>query len=302
MGKLVIAGGTGFLGQALVAYFKKTFAEIVILTRGKSQQIDKVTYCHWDAKTMNTWAHHLDNSDVLINMVGRSVDCRYNEKNKALILNSRVDATLILGKAVSKAKNPPKVWLNSSTATIYRHSIDKEMDEFSGEIGSGFSVEVARAWEGAFFGIKTPYTRKVALRTSIVLGQNGGALGPIKNIVRMGFGGKQGPGNQKFSWIHITDFVRSIEFIIATNDLEGPINLVAPKPTTNAALMTMVRKSIGSAFALPLPKIVLELGARIIQTETELLLKSRNVIPVKLLNAGFEFRFSLLENALKNLG
>ncbi len=298
MEKLVIAGGTGFLGKACIEHFRTQFKEIVVLTRGKSQQKGSITYSNWDAKTLGRWAGQLNHCDVLINMTGRSVDCRYTPVNKQIIRDSRVNATVILGKAVQQAKNGPKVWLNSSTATIYRHSLNKEMDEFSGEIGSGFSVEVALAWENAFFSVATPLTRKIAMRTSIVLGEGGGALGPIKNIAKMGFGGKQGSGNQKFSWIHLTDFVRSIEFIIKQTKLKGPVNIVAPRPTTNAALMKMVRKSIGIPFGVPLSRILLEIGARIVRTETELLLKSRNVVPVKLIDAGFEYMHAGLGKAL----
>ena len=173
------------------------------------------------------------------------------------------------------------------------------MDESTGEIGDGFSVYVAKAWEEAFFTSNTPHTRKVALRTSIVLGKNGGALQPIKHLARIGFGGKQGNGNQVFSWIHVQDFVKSIDFIIQNKDLKGPINIVAPEPTTNAELMKTVRKAVGISFGVPLPKWLLEIGSRIIQTETELVLKSRNVIPTKLLSQGFNFDFPVLENALK---
>ncbi len=301
MKKLVIAGGTGFLGDACIAYFQSQFEEIVVFTRRKSQTAHTITYCHWDAKTIDTWADHLNHCDVLINMVGRSVDCRYTAKNKDIILNSRVDTTLLLGKAVSMATNPPKIWLNSSTATIYRHSLNKEMDEHTGEIGHGFSVEVAKAWESAFFSTNTPNTRKVALRTSIVLGENGGAFRPIKNLAKVGFGGKQGPGNQKFSWIHIKDFVRSVDFILKKTSLEGPINIVAPKPTTNRVLMRSLRSVMKIPFGIPLPTFFLEIGARIIQTETELILKSRNVIPGKLMDAGFTYRYPTLSTALQSL-
>ncbi|WP_027392612.1 TIGR01777 family oxidoreductase [Aquimarina latercula] len=301
MKKIVIAAGTGFLGNVLVDYFKTKVETIVILTRGKNKIEGTIKYEHWDGKTIGAWKNELEGSDVLINMTGKSVDCRYHQKNKDLILSSRVVSTNILGEAISSCEHPPKVWLNSSTATIYRHSLDKEMDEIDGEIGTGFSVNVATNWENAFFTHKTPKTRKVALRTSIVLGKNGGALQPIINLVKIGFGGKQGKGNQKFSWIHETDFARSLEFIIENEEIQGPINIVAPKPTDNNNLMKTLRNVTKVPFGIPLPKPLLEIGARIIKTETELILKSRNVIPKKLLQNGFQFKYPDLVNATKEL-
>lgn len=209
MKKIIIAGGTGFLGNILSEYFKSKIATIIILTRGKNRDQNNIKYVQWDAKTLDSWKRELNNADVLINMTGKSVDCRYNQKNKDLILFSRTDATSVLGKAIQECQLPPKVWLNSSTATIYKHSLDKEMDETDGEIGTGFSVNVASQWEKAFFDAPTPRTRKVALRTSIVLGKKGGALPTIVKMTKMGFGGKQGKGNQKISWIHELDFCRS---------------------------------------------------------------------------------------------
>ncbi|WP_299442529.1 TIGR01777 family oxidoreductase [uncultured Aquimarina sp.] len=301
MKKLIIAAGTGFLGNVLVEHFKNNVENIVILTRGKNKSAGNINYVQWDAKTLSTWKYELEDADVLINMTGKSVDCRYYQKNKDLILSSRIASTNILGQAISECHNPPKVWLNSSTATIYRHSLDKEMDEATGEIGKGFSVNVATNWEHAFFSCQTPKTRKVALRTSIVLGKNGGALQPILNLVKIGFGGKQGKGNQKFSWIHETDFSRSLEYIIKNQKIQGPVNIVSPKPTNNGHLMKTLQEVIKVPFGIPLPKPLLEIGARIIKTETELILKSRNVVPKKLQDTGFKFKHSDLTHALIDL-
>lgn len=301
MKKLIIAGGSGYLGTAIAHYFMEQFDEVVTLSRKLTQPYKNLRTVVWDAKTLSGWEQELDTAEVLINMTGRSVDCRYNEQNKKLIMDSRVDSTAILGKAIAQCKTPPKVWLNSSTATIYRHSLGKEMNESTGEIGTGFSVSVGKAWEQTFFSTQTPDTRKVALRTAIVLGKNGGALQPIKRITKLGLGGKQGNGKQKFSWIHEEDFLRSIAFLIHTSTSDGPINIVAPSPTTNVHLMQLMRKILKVPFGIPAPKPILALGAFIIRTETELLLKSRNVIPQRLLEEGFEFKFSKLENALKDL-
>ncbi|WP_299767822.1 TIGR01777 family oxidoreductase [uncultured Dokdonia sp.] len=306
MKKLIIAGGTGFLGSVIISYFKDSFDEIVLLSRlpaGRQESTikDNSKTVIWDAKTIDDWATELDGADVLINMTGRSVDCRYHQKNKDLILNSRVDSTTVLGEAIAVCKNPPKVWLNSSTATIYRHSLDKEMDEEHGEIGNGFSVSIAKAWEKAFFEANTPSTRKVALRTAIVLGKEGGALQPMTTMTKLGLGGKQGSGDQKFSWIHEDDFVQIIDFCIKNSEIDGVINVVSPHPSDNKTLMRLLRKTLNIPFGIPAPKPILEMGAFLIRTETELLLKSRNVIPKRLLEHGYTFSYQNLETALKEL-
>lgn len=301
MSKLIIAGGTGFLGAVITSYFKDAYDEIVLLSRKQKKAQPHYRTVIWDAKTIGSWASELEGASVLINMTGRSVDCRYNQKNKDLILNSRVDSTKALGEAIALCKNPPKVWLNSSTATIYRHSLDQEMDEESGEIGEGFSVSVAKAWEKAFFKAETSGTRKIALRTAIVLGKNGGALRPMIKITKLGLGGKQGSGNQKFSWIHEADFVRIIDFCIKNRTLKGPINVVSPHPSDNKTVMRLLRKTLSVPFGFPSNKALLEIGAFVINTETELLLKSRNVIPKRLLDHGYTFLYQDLEIALKEL-
>jgi uncharacterized protein len=300
MKKLIITAGTGFLGQVLVNNFKDKFEEIVILTRGKSEVKNNIKYIHWDAKTLTGWETELENADVLINLAGKSVDCRYTPQNKKEILDSRVDSTAILNEAVLGCKNAPKHWLNSSTSTIYRFSLDKQMDEASGEIGDDFSMNVAKTWEKTFFEVETRRTLKTALRTSIVLGKNGGAFVPIKTLAKIGFGGKQGKGNQYISWIHEYDFACALEFIIK-NQMTGVVNIVSPKPITNKDFMAILRKTIKIPFGIPIPEFLLKMGAKIIKTETELVLKSRNVNPKRLLESGFTFQFDTLEKAIKNL-
>ncbi|URC13213.1 TIGR01777 family oxidoreductase [Flavobacterium sp. B183] len=300
MSKLIIAAGTGFLGQVLIHHFKNKFEEIVILTRGKSQIIDGIKYVNWNAKTFSGWESELENATVLINLAGKSVDCRYTSKNKKAILLSRLESTKILNKAVLNCKNPPKHWLNSSTSTIYRFSLDKQMDEVEGEIGNDFSINVALSWEKAFFKTETPNTLKTALRTSIVLGKNGGALLPLKTLAKIGFGGKQGKGNQWISWIHEDDFARAIEFIIK-KEMTGKVNIVSPNPISNTDFMQKLRKAIGVPFGISLNQLFLEIGSFFIRTETELVLKSRNVIPKRLLEKGFAFKFENIDPAFQNL-
>lgn len=300
MKKLIIAAGTGFLGQVLTDHFKNKFDEIVILTRGKNAIRENIRFVNWDAKKMTGWEHELENTDVLINLAGKSVDCRYNDENKKEIIASRIDSTSVLNLAVRTCSSPPKHWLNSGTSTIYRHSLDKQMDEENGEIGNDFSMNVAKAWEAEFFGTETPKTLKTVLRTSIVLGKKGGAFLPLKNLTRLGFGGKQGNGQQFISWIHEKDFARAVECCIEKK-IAGEVNIVSPEPIRNALFMKTLRQVLGVPTGIPIGEQLLEFGAKLIGTETELVLKSRNVIPKKLQENGFQFVYGTLEKALYNL-
>lgn len=298
--KLIIAAGTGFLGNVLIQHFKNKFEEIVILTRGKSEIKNQIKYVNWNAKSFSGWEKELENVDVVINLAGKSVDCRYTKKNKAEILASRIDSTKILNEAILQCENPPKHFINSSTATIYSHSEDKEMDEYTGEIGNDFSMNVAKTWEKTFYEVETPKTLKTAIRTSIVLGKNGGGFIPLKKLTLFGLGGKNGNGSQFVSWIHEKDFSKAVEFIIE-KELSGSINVVSPKPIRNKEFMKKLQKAIGIPFGLPISKSLLEFGAKIIKTEIELVLKSRNVIPKRLTENGFEFEFGDLDKTFKNL-
>lgn len=300
MKKLIIAAGTGFLGNVLIDHFKDNVQEIVILTRGRAAVINNVRFVNWDARTMTGWEHELEGADVLINLAGKSVDCRYTEANKNEIMASRVNSTQILGKAIQQCSNPPAQWLNSSTATIYRHSTDKQMDEATGETGHDFSMNVAKMWERTFFEADTPQTIKTALRTSIVLGKEGGAFIPLKRLVKLGFGGRQGSGNQFVSWIHEKDFARAVAFII-NNKMEGAVNVVSPAPVRNAQFMATLRAAVKMPIGIPVPEALLKIGAAIIGTETELVLKSRNVIPERLTQSGFTFKHGDLATALESL-
>lgn len=297
MTTITIAGGSGFLGQVLEDYFTKKGDTVYILTRTVKRNND----IYWNAKDLEDWTKTLEQTDVLINLTGKSVDCRYTEDNKQQILNSRIDSTHALGLAINLCENPPKIWFNSSTATIYRHSTDKQMTEATGEIGDNFSMNIAKSWEKAFYSITNPKTRKIALRTSIVMGKHGGATEPLKNLVKFGLGGKQASGNQKVSWIHELDFARAIEFLIENEELDGNFNLAVPNPTNNKTLMSSFRKVMHVPFGIPQPEWLIKLGAKLIGTEPELVLKSRNVIPERLLNSGFKFIHSDIEIALDDL-
>jgi uncharacterized protein len=301
MEKIVIAGGTGFLGTCLANYYGLKNTQVCILTRGITRSAGNIAYVNWDGKTAGTWTETLEGADALINLNGKSVDCRYNKKNKAAIYSTRLDATSALGKAVQNSKKPPKVWINASSATIYRHSLDKEMDENTGEIGTGFSVDVCQKWESTFNSFETGQTRKIIIRTSIVLGKKGGALKPLKVLAKLGLGGHQGPGNQYFSWIHEEDFIQIIDFIITHPSVVGVYNLASPHPITNHQIMKTLRSAMGVVIGLPMPSMLLKVGAVLIGTETELILKSRRVIPARLLESGYEFKFKDIEDAMTDL-
>jgi uncharacterized protein len=290
--KIVIAGGTGFIGKYLKDQFKETGYEVMIISRSKGD-------VPWT--DLPGLVSALENANTLINLAGKSVDCRYTEKNKAVILRSRTETTRLLGEAVGKCQNPPALWINASTATIYRHAEDRPMTENGGEIGQGFSVDVATSWERSFFGFRLTQTRQVALRMAIVLGKNGGIIKRLGPLVRFGLGGRQGNGKQMFSWIHIADVFGIIRFVMANPELKGVYNGAAPSPVTNEILMKTFREKTHTQIALPSPAWLLQIGAVIIRTETELILKSRWVIPKMLLQAGYIFRYPSLDSALENI-
>jgi uncharacterized protein (TIGR01777 family) len=296
--KVVIAGGTGFLGSCLVEHFEAQGHEAIVLSRNQVGPSVK----QWDGKSIGPWATEIDGADLLINMAGRSVNCRYTPEHKAEIYASRLDSTRVLGEAISLAKRPPKVWMNSSTATIYRHAEDRPMDEASGEYGKDFSVDVAKKWEATFYSSDTPNTRKVALRSAIVMSQGKGlALDHFLMLAKRGLSGRQGSGNQMVSWVHITDWLRAIDWIYDHAELEGSINISSPNPLPNRTFMAELRRAAGVAFGLPLPVGLLKIGTLLIGTEAELVLKSRWVLPHRLQSSGFKFDFPIWAQAAEDL-
>ena len=306
--KLILAGGSGFLGGELAKHFTALGWEVVILTRSPKPRTDAIREVAWNAKSLGDWARELEGASAVVNLTGRSVDCRYNAKNRRDIMNSRVDSTRVVGEAIAQCRIPPRVWLNSSTATVYTHTFGKPHDESSQEMDSAadakdaFSVEVAQAWERTLNEATTTKTRKVALRTSMVLGLGRNSVFPVlRRLTKFGLGGRQGSGNQFVSWIHIDDFCRAIEWIIAHDDLAGPINQCAPNPLPNAEMMRTFRSVCGMPIGLPATEWMLEIGAFFLRTETELIFKSRRVVPRRLLTSGFEFRFPTFREALADL-
>lgn len=295
--KIIIAAGTGFLGKNLEKYFTDKGNQVYILTRNPKRENE----IFWDAKNLGEWKNWIENSDILINLTGKSVDCRYTEKNKKEIYNSRIESTKVLQQAIDECVNKPKIWLNASSATIYVHSETHLNTEENGIIGDDFSMNICKSWEKEFFKVKTENVRKVALRTSIVLGNNGGAFQKLKTITKLGLGGKQGRGNQNVSWIHIDDFCRAIEHIINNENIVGEINITAPNPLSNEQFMRKLRKEMKIPFGLSAPVWQLEIASIFLNTETELLLKSRNVYSEKLIRNGFEFIYPIVEKTFKNL-
>jgi uncharacterized protein (TIGR01777 family) len=304
--RIILAGGGGFLGTLLAKKFVADGCEVIVLTRSPKTRSDGAKEIFWDAKTLSDWTRLVDGADVVFNLTGKSVDCRYDEKNRREIIASRVDSTHAIGEAIARAKSPPRIWLNASSATIYKHSFGKPHDEF-GETGATpeakdeFSSEVIRRWERALDEAQTPATRKVAMRISIVFGKNGGAFPVFRRLAKLGLAGAMGDGRQIFSWLHADDFVRAVEWIIARDNLSGEVNLVAPEPVSNREFMRQLRRACGMPIGLPAKKWMLEIGAFFLRTETELLIKSRNVAPGKLLASGFQFKFPKLQDALKDL-
>jgi uncharacterized protein len=284
----VVAGASGYVGRHLTRRLDSD--GIRVRTIGRGPEAD----ARWGDDRSLTAV--LDGADLLVNLAGRSVSCRYTKRNADAIFSSRTETTAALGRALARADDPPALWVNASTGTIYRDARDRPQDEATGELGTGFSVAVARAWEHELFAAPTP-VRKVALRMAIVLGSGGGALNPFINLARLGFGGPMGDGEQVFSWVHVDDVTRAILHLHASPEIAGPVNVATPDPVTNAELMAAVRAELGRPYGLPLPAGVLEFGARIIRTEAELVLKSRWVHPGVLLDSGFAFAHPTLPEA-----
>lgn len=308
-GRIVIAGGSGFLGRILAEWFSKKGREVVVLTRNSksNDERERVGEAVWDARKVGEWVRELDGAAAVINLTGRTVNCRYNAKNRREIMESRVNSTRAIGEAISRCAHAPSVWLNASTATIYKHTLGpahREDGEIcaTAEAQDAFSFEVARAWEKALEDAVTPGTRKVALRAAMILGIGENSVFPtLRRLARLGLGGRMGSGTQYVSWIHERDFCRAVEWILANEQIVGPVNVAAPNPVTNAEMMRMLREVVGAPFGLPAAKWMLEVGAFVLRTEVELMIKSRRVVPTRLLKSGFRFEFEGMQEAFVDL-
>lgn len=305
--KIVLAGGSGQVGRILQRAFVALGHRVVVLTRGAMTDANMV---YWDAQSLGAWVKELDGADVVVNLAGRSVNCRYHAANRRAIMDSRVQSTRILGEAMATVTQPPRVWLQSSTATIYAHRYDVANDE-SGLLGGDepnvpdtwrFSIDVAKAWETAANEAHTPNTRKVLLRSAMTMSPDrGGVFDVLLWLVRRGLGGTNADGRQYVSWIHEADFVKAVLWLIEHEECSGPVNLAAPNPVPNAEFMRTLRQAWGTRLGLPASRWMLEIGAFLMRSETELILKSRRVVPTRLLEAGFVFQYPTWEMAAREL-
>lgn len=307
--KVVMPGGSGQIGTVLARHFVAHGHDCVVLSRKPRPAPWEVVA--WDGETLGDWAQHIDGADLVLNLAGRSVNCRYNAENRRQIMDSRVNSTRAIGQAISAASNPPAVWLQASTATIYAHRYDAPNDEATGVIGGNepgapdtwqFSIDVAKAWEQVAVEACPRSTRLVLLRSAMTMSPDrGGIFDVLLGLVRRGLGGTCGDGRQYVSWIHDADFLRSIDRIVARNEITGPVILASPQPLPNAEFMRTLRQAWGARIGLPATEWMLELGAIFLRTETELILKSRRVVPGRLLDGGFEFEFGQWQQAAINL-
>jgi uncharacterized protein len=307
--KVVIPGGSGQVGTILARALHADGHDVVVITR--QPQISPWRTVAWDGATSGPWVKEVDGSDVVINLAGRSVNCRYTPNHRQQILDSRVKSTRAVADAIAQACRPPRAWLQASTATIYAHRYDAPNDEATGLIGGhepgapgtwNFSIDVARAWERALEEAATPQTRKVALRSAMTMSPDaGGIFDTLLTLVRRGLGGTAGDGRQFVSWIHFGDFVRAIYWLLDHDEIDGAVNLAAPNPVPNEEFMRILREASGTRVGLPATKWMLEIGAVFMRTETELILKSRRVVPGRLLNGGFVFNYPTWNGAARDL-
>ncbi len=305
--KAVLTGGTGQLGRMLERHWRAAGHDVVVIGRRTSPA--------WDGRSLGPWADALDGADLVVNLAGRTVNCRYTAENLRQMMSSRVDSTRVVGEAVAQAKAPPRLWLQMSTATIYAHRFDADNDEEHGEIGGSDaerargapqkwtrSVAVAKAWEQALSDAPTPSTRKVALRATMVMSPDaGGIFDVMSRLTRFGLGGAAAGGAQYVSWIHDVDVVRAVDFLVAHEELSGPVNLASPTPLPQRDFNLALRAAWNVPIGLPASRWMLSLGAFFMRSETELLLKSRRVVPGRLVDAGFSFHFPTWPEAAADL-
>ena len=297
--KIILAGGTGSLGNFLAKYFSEKGFEIVVLSRSENPSKGKIHFRKWDGKTLGEWAKEVDGAICVINLSGKSVNCRYTEENKKEIIDSRVEPTAIIGKAIQNCANPPKVWINASSAAIYGNT--ETLTDENSKFGEGFSSEVCKKWETAFSMSETQRTRKVALRIGLVLSEEGGVLEPIESLAKFYLAGTIGSGNQFMSWIHEDDFGKLVELCITDESFSGVINACSPNPVTNKEFMKALRKGMGKSFGFPNPAFLVRIGAYFMRTEADLVLYGRSVVSKTLQVKKFSFQFPEINSAMKDI-
>lgn len=309
--KTIIAGGRGHVGAVLLRAFAAKGIETVVLSRSTRPIKNATRVVEWDGETLGDWQHEIDGADVVINLAGRSVDCRYHARNLADMLESRLRSTSVIGEAITAARKPPTVWLQAGTATIYAHRYDAANDETAGIIGGNepgsppkwnASVGIARAWEVALERAETPHTRKVMMRSAMVMSADKGSVFDVlATLARRGLGGTIGDGKQFVSWVHEDDFVKAVGWLIKHDEFEGAVNIAAPEPLPNRDFMRILREACGRTWGLPTPNWLLEIGCWALRTESELVLKSRRVVSGRLANSGFEFAYEKWDDAVRDL-
>jgi uncharacterized protein len=306
--KIVLPGGSGQVGTLLARAFLADGHEVVVLSRSPTRAPWQTVV--WDAQTPGEWIRTLDGADVVINLAGRSVNCRYTPENRRAIIDSRVRSTIAVRDAILSVARPPRVWLQSSTATIYAHRFDAPNDDETGIVGGTepdvpdtwrFSIAVAQQWEAAATAVALPATRTVLLRSAMTMSPDrDGIFDTLLRLVRFGLGGTASDGRQYISWIHGADFVRAVLWCI-DHDISGPLIVAAPEPLPNVQFMRVLRDAWGTPVGLPASRWMLSIGAVLMQTETELILKSRRVVPSRLLAEGFEFQYPRWQSAAEEL-
>lgn len=299
MKKIIIAAANGFIGEHLSRFFSDDY-EVIGLVRREMKAPKNVRYVIWDGKNLGEWQSELEGAEAVINLAGKSVNCRHTDENKKAILKSRVESTQVIGQAVDLCREKPKLWINASGASIYQFLGDQPNTEESQEYADSFIANVSKEWEDTFYAFTYTDVRQVALRTTVVLGKEDGAFPVVNRLAKFWLGGKQGSGKQMMSWIHIQDFIAAVNHILHSS-IDGSVNMGSPNPVTNADFMRALRKANGRSFGLPTPEFALKIGARFLDTEPSLILDDMYVAPKKLLDAGFEFSFPKIEGATANL-
>ncbi len=298
--RVVIPGGSGFLGQSLSDHLVGKGYQVVMLSRSPTVNPGRAQEEAWDGKTLGAWSRLLDGAEAVVNLAGKSVNCRYTPANRKEIIDSRIDSVRAIGEAISKCETPPRVWVQAGSLAIYGDTGDRICDE-SAPYGAGFPVETCVLWEQAFDEAQTPSTRKVLLRIGFALGSGGGAMDPLMNLAKLFLGGTTGNGKQYISWLHVRDLNRMFEWAIERDHIEGVFNATGPTPVTNAEFMRELRRALHRPWSPPVPEWAVRVGARLMGTEAELALHGRRCLPKRFLDEGFVFEHPDLKPAFQEL-
>ncbi|MFN3728620.1 MAG: TIGR01777 family oxidoreductase [Fimbriimonadaceae bacterium] len=299
-GRIVIAGGTGLIGTALIEHFQKFGHEVVVLTHTHGKAKRGVHAEYWDGKSQGVWASQLEGAEAVINLSGSPIAVLWTPANRKQILESRVNPTRAIGEAIANLQSPPKVWLNASAIGFYGNTGSRQVDEGAGP-GPNFLGDTCLKWERAMDAFPTPNTRKVRLRFGQVLAREGGYLPPMVRLTSLFLGGSAGNGQQYVSWVHIRDVCKMTRWALNEEGIEGPLNVTGPLPVTNGTFMRTLRRVVGRPYCPPIPGFMIYLASQFNHVESALVLEGQNVTPAKALNNGFKFEFLNVEQALQNL-